>query len=245
MPRLLRQRTVAASAIYSFFLQGGFFLLVYYVPIYFQSIDNVSAASSGVDNLPLILGLALCSLLTGHVIRIWGHYVPLMLAGAGIATVGAGLLYTLDLDTPSSMWIGYQILVGVGCGMGIQIPVSAAQSRVAVEDLAPVTSTVLFLSTIGSAFIISAGQAIFANRLIQSLALTAPSVDPQLVISTGASALREVFSPDVLPGILRAYMDGLKGAYALAIASLGVATLVSVAMEWRTFESAPATITAA
>ncbi|KZT52961.1 MFS general substrate transporter [Calocera cornea HHB12733] len=240
LPRLLRQRTVVIASLYSFFLQGGFFLLVYYVPIYFQSIDDTSASGSGVRNLPLILGLALTSVLTGPVVRLTGHYVPLMLAGAALATVGAGLLYTLDAGTGPGAWIGYQALVGIGVGIGIQLPISAAQSRVDGADLAPVTAMVMFFSTVGGAFLISAGQSVFANTLVRSLAHTAPGVEPGRVIATGASALHDAFTAAELPGVLSAYMDGLKAAYALGLAALGGAALLSAGMEWRTLEPARA-----
>lgn len=37
------------------------FFFTYYIPIYFQSIDNYSAAQSGIYNLPLIFGACTCS----------------------------------------------------------------------------------------------------------------------------------------------------------------------------------------
>lgn len=36
---------------------GSFFVLLYYLPIYFQSVDGVSASESGVRNLPLVLAV--------------------------------------------------------------------------------------------------------------------------------------------------------------------------------------------
>lgn len=36
---------------------GSFFLLLYYLPIYFQSVDGVSASQSGINNIPLVLGV--------------------------------------------------------------------------------------------------------------------------------------------------------------------------------------------
>ena len=35
---------------------GAFFELLYYLPIYFQSVDGVSASESGIRNIPLVLG---------------------------------------------------------------------------------------------------------------------------------------------------------------------------------------------
>ncbi|EJU00927.1 MFS multidrug transporter [Dacryopinax primogenitus] len=233
LPRLLRQRTVGIASAFIFFLGGGFFLLVYYVPIYFQSIDNVSASESGVRNVPLILGVAIFSILSGHIISWWGHYVPLMVFGACLSTIGGGLLYTLDIGTSTGQWVGYQVIAGVGIGIAIQIPITAAQARVPMSDLAPVTATVLFFQTIGGALFISAGQSIFTNQLLKTVARTVPSINPTLVIATGATDLHSVFSADVLPAILHAYMDGLKDVYALAVACLGIAAVFSVFVEWR------------
>jgi len=36
---------------------GEFFALLYYLPIYFQSVDGVSASESGIRNIPLVLGV--------------------------------------------------------------------------------------------------------------------------------------------------------------------------------------------
>jgi len=42
VPRLFKQRTVGISCIYAFFFGGSFFLVIYYLPIYFQSVNNAS-----------------------------------------------------------------------------------------------------------------------------------------------------------------------------------------------------------
>ena len=51
-----------------------------------------------------------------------------------------------------------------------------------------------------------------------------------MVIGTGATELRKVFTLEQLPAVIRSYMDGLKDAYILAIALSGVAVLWAVAM---------------
>ena len=53
------------------------------------------------------------------------------------------------------------------------------------------------------------------------------------VIGTGITELRNVFPADVIPGIVDAYMDGLKVAYAIAIASSGIGVLISLLSRWR------------
>jgi MFS transporter, DHA2 family, glioxin efflux transporter len=74
------------------------------------------------------------------------------------------------------------------------------------------------------------GQSAFVNRLLATLPRSAPSVTPQLVLLTGASELQTVIGPDVLPGVLTAYMVGLKAAFAVALSFCGAAFLCSLAI---------------
>ena len=53
------------------------------------------------------------------------------------------MLYTMGLNPSTGQYIGYQILVGVGVGLSIQIPVMACQSLVDPVDIPVVTSMVL------------------------------------------------------------------------------------------------------
>lgn len=32
-----------------------------------------------------------------------------MILGAGVTAIGSGLIYTFDIDSPSRIWIGYQV----------------------------------------------------------------------------------------------------------------------------------------
>lgn len=72
--RFLKRRNIAVNCVFKFLLvtygcflrwckanfprssSGSMFILIYHLPIYFQSVHGVSAAQSGIDNIPLILG---------------------------------------------------------------------------------------------------------------------------------------------------------------------------------------------
>ena len=231
--RLLKDRTLGAMCAFVFIVSGSFFIMLYYLPIYFQSTRNVSASQSGIDNLPLVLGASLFTVASGGLITVYGHYVPLMVIGSMIASVGSGLIYTLEINSSSGKWIGYQALLGIGLGLVFQIPVIVNQSIVSASDLSSISAMTLFFQTIGGAFFISAAQAGFANRLLTEVPIKAPGVNPALVIATGATQLRSVFSAHDLPGILVAYLDGLKVGFAIAIACACIAFVVSFAPHWR------------
>lgn len=141
--RLVRQRTYLVCYLYTFFLAGAYFVILYYLPIYFQSIDDVSPIESGVRNLPLILAVMVATIVSGGFITATGLATPLEVGGTTIATIAAGLIYTLDIGTSSGKWIGYQILAGLGYGGAFQIPIIIAQATATPADLAEVTAIVL------------------------------------------------------------------------------------------------------
>jgi len=45
-----------------------------------------------------------------------GYYLPWVVAGGAISSIGYGLLSLLAVDTSVAKWVGYQILYGVGGG---------------------------------------------------------------------------------------------------------------------------------
>jgi MFS family permease len=134
-PRLLKNRYIYHGMAYSFTIAGTYFLVLYYLPIYFQVIDNVSPIQSGVRNLPLILAITLATVFSGIGITVTGRPMPFMVVAGILASIGVGLLFTLDIGTSSSKWIGYQVLTGLGLGLGFQVPVSAAQATLPQIDI--------------------------------------------------------------------------------------------------------------
>ncbi|KAI5838933.1 major facilitator superfamily domain-containing protein [Morchella snyderi] len=231
-PRILRQRSILSSCIVSFSIGSCFMLLVFYLPIWFQAIKGVTATQSGIRNLPLILGVTICSILSGVGTTVFGYYTPFMYVGAVMSAVGAGLLTTFEVDTASPMWIGYQVLCGAGIGLVMQQPMIAAQTVLKLEDVPTGTSCVIFFQTLGGALFISVGQNVFTSKLIEGLTASMPDFDPAIVLSTGATSLQSMFSPDQLPMILQAYNDALTQCFYPSVAMACLGFLGSLGMEW-------------
>jgi hypothetical protein len=49
-----------------------------------------------------------------------------MIFGAAVFTVGAGMIYTLKVNSPTKTWIGYEFLAGFGAGAGVQSKLSSS-----------------------------------------------------------------------------------------------------------------------
>ncbi|OQE04513.1 hypothetical protein PENVUL_c032G04602 [Penicillium vulpinum] len=202
VPRLLKQRDLWAASPYQFFFAGSFLLLLYYLPQYFQSVKGADPIQSGVDNLPMVIAIGILVLAGGITVTVTGRPAPFMVLGAAIATVASGLFYSNCLNI--------------------------AHAKVDAEDISTVTAILYFFQTLGGAFSISAAQSAFVNRLITTLPLTAPGVDPLAVYVTGSTELRIVFPAEDIPGIILAYMQGIKAAFAVSIGMFGTAIVLGL-----------------
>ncbi len=74
-------------------------LLIYYLPLYFQTVQGITARQSGIRNLPFLVTMLLTPIISGALISTIGYYVPFIWLRAILATVGSAFLTTLRLNT--------------------------------------------------------------------------------------------------------------------------------------------------
>lgn len=175
--------------------------LVYYVPLWFQAIKGVSAVQSGIDSLPMVLSLVFAAIMSGAIITNTGYYNPWILMCSTLMSIGTGLITTFQTDTGSSKWIGYQVIFGLGLGMGMQQALTAAQAVLNRKDVSMGVSLMFFGQSLGGAIFVCIEQAIFTNNLADSLSQI-PGLNPSLIISIGATELRDVIAVQDLPAVL-------------------------------------------
>ncbi|KAF7331034.1 Major facilitator superfamily transporter [Mycena venus] len=232
-PRILKNRSIAAGVWFSLFLGSSFFILVYFLPIWFQAIKGVSAVKSGIDNLPMILSLVISSLIAGVFITVVGYYTPFMILSSVLMGVGSGLISTFGVGTGHAHWIGYQIIYGLGVGFGMQQPVIAAQTVLDLQDIPTGTSVMMFAQTLGGALFVSVGQNVFTNKLKDGLASQVPGLNPGLVLNAGATSLRDSVDAQYLPAVILAYNDALVSAFYVSIALACISLAGALTIEWK------------
>ncbi|KAK2024577.1 major facilitator superfamily transporter [Colletotrichum zoysiae] len=232
-PRIFKKRTVWSSSLFSFNLGAAFLLSVYYLPIWFQSVQGVSAVYSGVRNLPMLVGNLIFSLVAGSAVTLWGYYTPFMLLSSILMSIGYGLITTFGPETPSARWIGYQVIAGAGVGVGMQQPLIAVQVVLDMADVATGTAIVIFAQQIGGAIFVAIGQTVFTNKLVERLPLLIPTLNPHSVVSTGVTAIRKTVDGELLPAISHVYSDALVQTL-LVSAVAASATIVGAGfVEWK------------
>lgn len=168
VPKILKMRIVVIGMVFGFLHEGGFMALLYALPIHFQAVSDVSPAQAGVRNIPLLLTCAIGSTAAGFVVSRYRHFVPLMVWASAGACIGTGLIYMLDANSPSSQWIGYQVLAGLAFGTGLPLAIIAGQAHVSNEDLPSATAMLLCKS------ILSPDLGPIKTDDSQSLSMSAP-----------------------------------------------------------------------
>ena len=231
-PRIMSQRSIIAAVWFAVTVGATMLVWVYYLPVYFQAIKGVSAVDSGIMSLPLVLSLVVASIITGGLVSRIGYYTPFMILSSIMMSVGAGLVTTFDIDTPSAKWIGYQFICGFGLGMGIQQPSIAAQTSLAKKDVPTGASLMFFAQSLSGSVFISVGQNLFASRLVSGLS-GQPGFDPQMILSTGATDLRRLIKPEILSQVLETYNDAVMAALHVSLVAAAVSIIGALAMEWK------------
>lgn len=69
-----------------------------------------------------------------------------MIVSSIFAAIGAGLLSTLTPESGHQMWIGYQAIMGIGIGLGMQQPLIAVQAVLDISQV-PIGTSIVSVST--------------------------------------------------------------------------------------------------
>jgi MFS family permease len=233
-PRIMAQRTIAFSSLFSVLLGGAFFLLIYFLPIWFQAIKGTDALQSGIDSIPLILTMTLGIILSGGLTTKFGYYMPYVYAYVILTSIGAGLITTFTPNTSIGKWIDYQILFGFGCGLAFQLPQIAAQTVLPLPDVAQGVAITFFAETLGGALFVSVGNNVLNTRLVELIgALNIPSVDPLVVVRLGATQLRSYVAPQYVTQTVVAYNQALIKTFQVSLILACLSALGAIGMEWK------------
>lgn len=118
---------------------SAFYQVLFYLPVYFQSIHGQSAITSGVNTLPFLAFFAVGAMSSGTIIGKTRYLQPYQVISALVMTAGMALLYTLNINSSKAWYIGAEVLFGFGLGFGNQVPMTAVQGFSKPENVASST----------------------------------------------------------------------------------------------------------
>jgi EmrB/QacA subfamily drug resistance transporter len=220
--RLFGEPVFAVCCALSFVVGFAMLGALTFLPTFMQFVDGVSATTSGLHTLPMVVGMLTMSLSSGVIVGRTGKYKLFPVVGCAVMAIGFVLLSRMGPDTSTLVQSLYLVVFGAGIGMCMQVLVLIVQNTVDFADLGVATGGVTFFRTIGSSFGAAVFGSLFNNFLHSRLvdALAASGAPPEAAQSP--DALHKL-APEMAAPIAAAYADALDQVflYAAPVAVVG------------------------
>jgi EmrB/QacA subfamily drug resistance transporter len=189
--KLFRSSTFSMATVIGVLVGFGMFGAMLTLPLYLQIVLGSTPTESGLQLLPMILGLMVSSIVSGQIIARTGHYRQFPIIGT--AMLAGGFFYLTFIKADDSYWFiaGAMLLIGLGLGQLMQTLTIASQNSVGLRDMGVATSASTFFrqigGTLGTAVLLSLLFTVFPTNIKSSLTET-----PTLTAALDAALTPEV-----------------------------------------------------
>ncbi|WP_434315964.1 MDR family MFS transporter [Leifsonia sp. P73] len=171
--KLFRSSTFSMATVIGVLVGFGMFGAMLTLPLYLQIVLGSSPTVSGLQLLPMILGLMVSSIASGQIIARTGRYRQFPIIGTAMLT--GGFFYLTFLKFGDSYWFiaGAMLLIGLGLGQLMQTLTIASQNSVGLRDMGVATSASTFFrqigGTLGTAVLLSLLFTVFPTNIQTAL----------------------------------------------------------------------------
>ncbi|KAL4796328.1 major facilitator superfamily domain-containing protein [Aspergillus venezuelensis] len=190
-----------------------FFKPIYFVRLFFQFTRSDSDIDAGVRLLLLVCFVVPAIFLNDALMSPFGYYMPWYLFGELLSLIETVLMYTINLDIPTSNIYGYRVILGIGGG--IQIPVA--------------TGFLYLAQLTGRTIALVIANCVFLQGAREGMLNVVPHADSQTVQQAVLEASSELFNAldeGTRLAVLGAASDAISWVYILPV----TAAVMSIAL---------------
>ncbi|PKY02514.1 MFS multidrug transporter [Aspergillus campestris IBT 28561] len=164
---IIFDRAFVSSYACNFFSFGGWLAALFYIPLYFQAVDGVSATVAGLRLLPSIFAGVSGSLFAGFVMKWTGKFYWLTIIAYALLTVGMSIIFLSSGAAQESLvWmIMGMVFSGFGNGIGVTSTLISLISNSTPEDQAVVTACSYLFRSLGSVIGLSLSSTVVQQAL--------------------------------------------------------------------------------
>ncbi|KAK7445465.1 hypothetical protein VKT23_014884 [Stygiomarasmius scandens] len=226
---IFKSYSIYAVMFYCVLIRFCLLLYSFYLPILYQATKNHSATHSGVDLLPFLLFSVFTVIFSGVLVSRIQRYWHVLVVAPVFLGVGSGLFYSINVNTANANLIGYQILAGIGIGLGMQNVMMAIQVEFKNEPqyLGQATSMASVSQTLGGTIGLGIAEPIFTSQLTKFIPRFAPNVNPEIIKETPTDIYTEL-DPSQLAGAIRVYVESLRVVYLIGVPVAGLALIFAL-----------------
>ena len=226
--KLFANRVFSAASAIGFVVGFALFGAVTFLPVFLQVAKGTDPTMSGLQLLPLMLGMLVTSVVSGFLISRWGRYKVFPVVGSALMTLGLFLLSTVTATTPDLLMYLDMVVMGLGLGGVMQVLVIAVQNAVDHRDLGVATAGATFFRSIGVSFGTAVFGAIFANVLVSRLASDLHGIRiPKNLGSSVNPGLLAHLPPAIHHGVTSAYSSTIDTVFLVSVPISAAAFLLT------------------
>lgn len=213
------------------------FVVVYFIPIYFQFVHDDTALMAAVRLLPFVIVMVVVNLATGSLLSRIRRYMAIFLAsGVLILAGGLPLMVFLNRGASEANIYGFTILMAVGAGLTMQLSYSVGPLAAEEKDQGHVISF-MNVAQIGGTVIalVVAGQ-VFQSLAVRNLQVVlAGKGFSDVQIRSGVAGVRSELFLQLSGGQREAAIDAItramQKAFVLPVVAGAVMIVASVLMK--------------
>jgi EmrB/QacA subfamily drug resistance transporter len=181
---IFRNRTIVISA-FSLAVTGiGLFGSTLLIPLFMQSVMGLSALQSGALLSPLVITVAVFSVVGGFWMSKSGKYKAVIMTGFISMAAGAFLLSTIGLTSSILSIVSFMLLVGAGLGLLLPIHSVIMQNALADDMLGTITGMSQFFRSLGGTVGVAGFGALMLFFYNTELPINLPAGLPPSVMQT-------------------------------------------------------------
>lgn len=222
---LFRMNVFTVTSGIGFVTGTSMFGAITFIPLYLQIAKGVSPTVSGLQLIPMMVGIMTASTIAGQIMTRTGRYKLIPVVGTSLLIVGMLALSSLALDTDSVRIGIYMVIVGLGMGCIFPVVTTAVQNAVPRNVMGVATAAGIMFRQVGGSLGVALFGAIFASELNVRLpampggGTMAGEINPQTLAS---------LPPEVHALITNAVVDSLHPIFQIAAGIAVVGLLVSL-----------------
>ncbi|EPE30143.1 MFS general substrate transporter [Glarea lozoyensis ATCC 20868] len=214
VPRIMANRTAASIYFGSVITGILMFSELYYLPLYFEVAKGYSPLMAGVALIPQTFSICPASVITGILITRTGRYRWAIWSGWALTVLGTGLLYLLDVHTPTAVWVVIGVASVFGVGMNLSAMSIGVQATASDADLPTAAALYTFFRLFGQSAGVAIAGSIFQNQMERHLRRYADLAANASMLSKDAASLvlllKTMPDSERKENIIQSYVDSLQ-----------------------------------
>lgn len=230
--RIIFERSLIACYLCNFFSFGAWLAALFYLPLYFQAVDGLSATQAGVRLLPGIVAGVSGSLFGGLLMQRTGKYYWLTVCAYSTLTLGLiPILLCTGLVTNNTYGISVGLVMcGFSNGIGVTTSLIGLIANAATEDQAVATACSYLFRSLGSVVGLSLSATVVQQTLRTQLQeRMSNGKDAEQIVKRVRESLDYVktLEPEVREAVRQCYGTATRNGFAFMLGTASFAALAS------------------